>query len=257
MKKILVGLLFLTTLSVDAFTLINSGLSNLRGWNDRPLTFHLNPANCRADMAQIIQSSMKLWNSVSTSSLELELGANTTATAAQALNASSAEPAVIVCDSAFGTTFPTADINSTLGVGYAFYNQDFRLYRGFIILNAQAGGTANINVQSENDARITLAHEMGHALGLGHSSDTAALMNYTVGQKTEFNLSEDDVNGINYLYPQDEFSGDQFMGGCGLVRNGSSAPPSGKILALSLLMILSLWIHLKKKKADVFSPAVV
>ena len=247
MNLIFTAFLFLTTFSAQAFTLVGGGLSNLRGWNDKPVIYHLNPTNCRSDMAQIIQSSMDLWNSVSTSSLKLELGTNSAATPAQVISAASAETAVIVCDSSYGTTFPTADINGSVGRGSALVNQDYRIVRGYVVLNAEAAGAANINTKSFNFARIALAHELGHSLGLGHSSDTAALMYYSIGQKDEFNITEDDINGINYLYPQDEFSGDQFMGGCGLVKGGPPAPPSGKMFILTALMILSLWITLKQK----------
>ena len=44
-------------------------------------------------------------------------------------------------------------------------------------------------------------HEIGHALGLDHSSDSTAIM-YSLFQPqgTITALSQDDINGIQYLY---------------------------------------------------------
>jgi hypothetical protein len=45
---------------------------------------------------------------------------------------------------------------------------------------------------------------MGHAVGLGHSSVQGALMYYSLSNKTQKALHQDDIDGINYLYPNEK-----------------------------------------------------
>ncbi|TEA26162.1 hypothetical protein DBR06_SOUSAS8510045, partial [Sousa chinensis] len=48
----------------------------------------------------------------------------------------------------------------------------------------------------------TATHELGHSLGLDHSSDPNAVMypTYGEGNYKNFKLSQDDINGIQKLY---------------------------------------------------------
>ncbi|XP_014456181.2 interstitial collagenase [Alligator mississippiensis] len=51
---------------------------------------------------------------------------------------------------------------------------------------------------------IVAAHELGHSLGLAHSPDPGSLMypNYAYRDTKEFNLPQDDINGIQAIYGQ-------------------------------------------------------
>ncbi|NXE51503.1 MMP1 collagenase, partial [Casuarius casuarius] len=51
---------------------------------------------------------------------------------------------------------------------------------------------------------IVIAHELGHSLGLSHSTDSGALMypTYSYTDPKEFHLPQDDINGIQAIYGQ-------------------------------------------------------
>lgn len=55
---------------------------------------------------------------------------------------------------------------------------------------------------SQIDLQSVVAHELGHVLGLGHSSNAAATMYYALsfGNDSKRTLHQDDINGICYLY---------------------------------------------------------
>lgn len=62
---------------------------------------------------------------------------------------------------------------------------------------------------SEKQKLWVIAHELGHAAGLGHSKNPANLMYYTLTPDRSA-LGEEDYWGMSYLYPQNH-------DGCGLI----------------------------------------
>ena len=84
------------------------------------------------------------------------------------------------------------------------------------------------NCSGSYDIEATQTHETGHALGLGHSSVSAALMAPSISACTFKRINSDDHNGINTIYTPGFGGG----GGCTATesRLGSlscSAPSSG------------------------------
>jgi hypothetical protein len=101
----------------------------------------------------------------------------------------------------------------------------------------------------------TMAHEIGHALGLGHTTHKDALMYYLASDDVKVRyLSPDDADGSSYLYPKKS----KFMGlvaGCGLVKDVGGPGSSGShevwgLLAEILLLggLYLLWRKISFKR---------
>lgn len=225
---------------VQAFTL-NGTDSDMHGWNTRHLQFQINTANCPGDIENHIEDAVNVWNSVSTSRLRLGLGGSSTDTAATLQAGTATDTPTVVCDSNFISDSGVAANSGVLGAG--FINKPGTggsIGYGYLLLNVQPGDSGNINNFDGTIISITIAHEIGHVLGLGHSSDANALMYYDVSAKTNLALSQDDIDGITYLYPRNELGPDPLLGGCGLITSGTSNMYGSSILLALLIAILSL-----------------
>lgn len=106
-----------------------------------------------------------------------------------------------------------------------------------ILINDTAATFGNL---SRSDQIAVLAHEIGHAIGLGHSEDKAALMYYrTVNLRS--NLGQDDIDGVSYLYP---VVGDLFglvegglLGGCATITFDGKNPPKDPPFAQMIITL--------------------
>jgi Matrixin len=88
--------------------------------------------------------------------------------------------------------------------------------------------------KSHDEQVAILAHEIGHALGLGHSSVSDSLM-YFRSIPTRRSLGWDDIDGITYLYPTE-----QPFSGCGSIQGPDAGSGTWAGLLLGFAAALAL-----------------
>lgn len=99
-----------------------------------------------------------------------------------------------------------------------------RYINGAVILINNTNGSAFAGLDEKKKISV-IAHEIGHAIGLGHSGDNAALMYFeTIGTRNY--LGQDDIDGVSALYPVT-------FDACGLFKGSIETmkgplPPQGK-----------------------------
>jgi hypothetical protein len=121
-----------------------------------------------------------------------------------------------------------------------------------ILLNNTSSAFARLG---RSDQIGVMAHEIGHAIGLGHSDEKASLMYYRTTDQRK-SLGEDDIRGVSYLYPM-KLDGFGLLGGCGTIDTTlpNKSGPHGLFFQLlgALLMVIFLGRLLKKLSAKTSS----
>ncbi len=219
-----------------AFTIIHPGIKGFKGGS---VKVHISPANCYNGAVSDIKDSIEFWNNAVHSNLEMKKGDNVSTSETDITSNNFSEQVVIGCTADIDTLTGAADAQDNI-LAFAkaddYVLGDKHIDKGYIILNVTPGGRADMTNLSKGTRVATIAHELGHVLGLGHSSVKGSLM-YFSSSTSEARLHRDDIDGIRHLYPQNELDGDYFLG-CGLIRmDKSNNNPSGLVAIVTILFI--------------------
>jgi hypothetical protein len=199
----------------------------------------------------------KFWNRVPTANLKITRGGvlqttntkylteklcatDSNTTCPEATSVPTRNDIVIACNDN-ATNFPSS---SYLALSAPTSISGNKIKGSVILINNTL--TSTFNTLSRSEMVSVLAHEAGHAIGLGHTDKAHALM-HSKNSDTKNRLAQDDIRGISYLYPNK-------LDGCagifGTINLQSPPNNKGKVLlnkylqkfSLSLILGLSIGI---------------
>lgn len=166
-------------------------------FGDRPISVYLTTAGAPADVnlagqIKALQGALQAWQGVPGSHVTLRYGGLVV------------EPARFDIDVRFDSDFQ-AEGGEVLAKTLRSVDAKGQLLRAEIVLNGRdvqwSGGFLQPGRVVNADLQGVLSHQLGHALGLGHSRDRGATM-YFYGTKASLrSLSADDQRGLRVLWP--------------------------------------------------------
>jgi len=266
MIKFIILFLTLTSLA-EAYTFNNNFESSFKDHNVKvyvdELTTCANVGMTIYELNDLIGPAIdKYWNRVPTSNLRLKSGGFRSATTnindgrlcaptdddcittAGATVIAPVEEIIIACNTE-GLNFGGDNV---LAVTIPNNFSGKKISGAVIVINSTL--TSIFSTLSKADKIGVISHEIGHAIGLGHTDDSAALMYYkTVNQRKA--LGADDMRGVSYLYPM-QIDGFGLLGGCGTITNARGTPlekfPFWQMGAsLAVMILLSELLKLLKR----------
>lgn len=216
------------------WTIASPGVS---GWSSPQVEVQYDFSLCNAserDLMEALDSAVEVWNGVEGSSLKLSRARDPLATSPEEFSSRQAKRTpVVFCDPSFESR-QSLNAHSIPAATRTGSKEGHLVYTG-VILNAETRSHANIGELNGEKLAIVLAHELGHAIGLGHSEDPSALMYFSLEGRSGRGLSEDDQEGVRFLYARNELVGGPF--GC-----ASVSPSGGKGFAwLSLFAFFGVF----------------
>jgi hypothetical protein len=153
------------------------------------------------------------------------------------------EGIVIACSRELSNFSSSADV---LAVSVPNNFSGRKIKGAVILINDSSSNFKNL---SPDDKISVIAHEVGHAIGLGHAlnKNPEALMYYKeVGLRR--NLAQDDIDGVTYLYPKQVDACGLFGGFGSTIDTNHKGPPFWQmLLTLALMMMIFEVIRMIRK----------
>lgn len=260
MKYLFALTIILINFSAQAFTLNNSAKLT---FNKDNVKVNLAKGLCTnigiddEEMLSIIDEAVtNFWNKTPSSRLKLQRGSAITVNAIYRTDnicvaSTNCEPNptlavssdILVSCNANVTNFPSSAI---LGVTLPNNTSGTTIVGSLVLINDRAGNRFETKTRPEKVAII--AHELGHAFGLGHSPVEDSLMYYATVEK-RVSLGSDDMDGISYLYPKSQPVSCGSIALLGKNSGGDNRPDwwSGLFIGFSIIGLAEI---MRKKKEN-------
>jgi len=169
-------------------------------WGTRTVNFYINPANSdvpEAAAEAAIQTGAATWGSQSAADFRFYYMGRTSGTAAMNNGKNEVFFRNVASGSTVAETYWWADSSGrVIDADIMFYDGGITFFTG------SSGCSGGLYIED------VAAHEFGHALGLGHSSDPDATMYYVTNwcSTSGRSLAPDDLAGVEALYPPNSTS---------------------------------------------------
>lgn len=249
-------ILSLSSMNLHAFTMNTSTAAR---FSERPIKVFVTDIECvnngtsPEDLVSMLNEAIsQYWNKAVTSSLKLEVAGLITksdsfrteslcqagGTGCRPNPDLQSDSGIVVSCNQNTSNFPSTGI---LGITAPNNVSGRQIRSSLVLLNDILGSSFGDRTRSEQVA--VLAHELGHALGLGHSPVKDSLM-YFQSIPTRRSLGLDDLDGITYLYPQELGTS-----ACGSLNVLSDDEQNRQGLSLLALLLLCLMLfHFTKRQ---------
>ena len=182
--------------NVFAYKIKKPKNGNIIKWNTNTVTYYVNTSGGPPDSLAAIQAAMKTWTGLPSSSFRFVYGGPTTNTVRN--------PDDGINIIYFGKIRNKARVARN----YVQWNKEYgELYDSDIVFNtAHKLSAADKCPEDSYDIQSVLTHELGHALTLNElykqtHEEKTMYWKENKGDTKKRTLDQDDIDGINYLYP--------------------------------------------------------
>ncbi len=195
--------LFFSSFGVEA--------QNLLKWKDQPIKLTVSRSLIEnfkdVDVLAIVKQSSKKWEKVANVKFEVELSDNQTSNQSVSMNAPDGVNLITIASTLENMAFLDGKINEVAAKTKIFFDSKGNITEADIVLNPYLQFSTD-GTFGTFDLEATLTHEIGHILGLTHSSSYGAVMNsyqpknglYSIPQFFFRTLSADDISKVRFLY---------------------------------------------------------
>jgi len=180
--------------------------------SNQPVVFYVNPTGAPsfADLQTDVQAAMDAWSTAG-GSIRVTYGGTTSGCGVQLADGSNTI-SFNNCDGYFAASQSCSGLLAVSGIirylPSTTKNIGGTTYGKAVEANMSFNPYALCNFTDQCQLQEVMTHEMGHALGLGHSTDTTATMlAYAHFDNRCASIMQDDVQGIRSIYPGGSGSG--------------------------------------------------